>query len=50
VTSLERIAATNTEGRIRAEVQLEGLRAGQAEIKALIVVHDGLNKKALPGK
>jgi hypothetical protein len=50
VTSLEKIAATNTEGRIRAEVELEELRAGQAEIKALIVAHDSPNKKARAAK
>ncbi len=32
----EQIAATNTEGRIRTEVQLTELRDGQAEIKTLI--------------
>lgn len=36
VVRLEQIAATNTEGRIRTEVQLGELRDGQAEIKALI--------------
>jgi len=37
---LEQIAATNTEARIRTEVQLGELRDGQAEIKALIQAHD----------
>jgi hypothetical protein len=36
VVRLEQIAATNTEGRIRTEVQLGELREGQAEIKTLI--------------
>ncbi len=40
VMRLEQIAATNTEGRIRTEVQLGELRDGQAEIKALIQAHD----------
>ncbi|HUO18038.1 MAG TPA: hypothetical protein VMX38_23895 [Verrucomicrobiae bacterium] len=40
VTALEGIAATNTEGRIRTEVELGQLRDGQAEIKALIEAHD----------
>jgi hypothetical protein len=47
VTSLERIAATNTEGRIRTEVELGELREGQAEIKALIQAHDSAGKKSL---
>ncbi|HWJ17702.1 MAG TPA: hypothetical protein VNR65_03135 [Geobacterales bacterium] len=45
VVRLEQIAATNTEGRIRTEVQLVGLRDGQAEIKALIQAHDAANRK-----
>jgi hypothetical protein len=36
VLRLEQIAATNTEGRIRTDVQLGELREGQTEIKALI--------------
>ena len=40
VVRLEQIAATNTEGRIRTEVQLGELREGQQEIKALIQAHD----------
>ncbi len=50
VTSLERIAATNTEGRIRTEVELGELREGQAEIKALIQVHDSASKRVAPRK
>jgi hypothetical protein len=46
VTRLEQIAATNTEGRIRTEVELGELREGQAEIKALIQAHDNASKKA----
>jgi hypothetical protein len=42
---LEQIAATNTEGRIRTEVQLGELRDGQAEIKALIQAHDNTSRK-----
>jgi len=45
VASLERIAATNTEGRIRTEVELGELREGQAEIKAMIAAHDLATKK-----
>jgi hypothetical protein len=45
VVRLEQIAATNTEGRIRTEVQLTELRDGQAEIKALIQAHDSASKK-----
>jgi CRP-like cAMP-binding protein len=50
VTTLEGIAATNTEGRIRTEVQLGELRQGQEEIKAMIAAHDLATKKALPQK
>jgi hypothetical protein len=46
VTTLERIAATNTEGRIRTEVQLGELHHGQEEIKAMIQAHDLATKKA----
>lgn len=48
VTSLEGIAATNTEGRIRTEVELDRLREGQSEIKALIQAHDSATKKSQP--
>ncbi len=40
VTRLEQIAETNTEGRIRTEVELGELREGQDEIKRLINAHD----------
>jgi len=40
VTRLEQIAETNTEGRIRMEVELGELRDGQEEIKRLINAHD----------
>jgi alkylhydroperoxidase family enzyme len=46
VLRLEQIAATNTEGRIRTEVQLGELREGQNEIKAMIQAHDMASKKA----
>ncbi len=39
LTNLERIAATNTESRIRTEVQLGELREGQAEIKRMLQAH-----------
>ena len=45
VVRLEQIAATNTEGRIRTEVQLGELRSGQAEIKAMIEAHDRASKR-----
>ena len=48
VVRLEQIAATNTEARIRTEVQLGELRDGQAEIKALIEAHDRASKKETP--
>jgi hypothetical protein len=50
VMRLEQIAATNTEGRIRTEVQLGELRDGQAEIKALIQAHDEGNRKSAAPK
>lgn len=45
VLRLEQIAATNTEGRIRTEVQLGELREGQNEIKAMIAAHDSATSK-----
>ena len=45
VQHLEQIAATNTEARIRTEVQLGELRDGQNEIKALIQAHDSASRK-----
>jgi hypothetical protein len=45
VQRLEQIAATNTEARIRTEVQLGELRDGQNEIKALIQAHDNASRK-----
>ena len=50
VARLEQIAATNTEGRVRTEVQLGELRDGQAEIKRLIEMHDNLTKKIVRPK
>ena len=48
VVRLEQSAATNTEGRIRTEVQLGELREGQAEIKTLIRGRANANKKDPP--
>ena len=45
VVRLEQIAATNTEARIRTEVQLGELRSGQDEIKTLIQEHDSASRK-----
>jgi|GEM_PF-4894331 len=50
VLRLEEIAATNTEGRVRTEVELGELREGQAEIKHMIEAHDSESKKLLPKK
>ena len=50
VQRLEQIATTNTEARIRTEVQLGELRDGQNEIKALIQAHDIASKKAAAKK
>lgn len=49
VAHLEEIAATNTEGRVRTEVELGELREGQAEIKRLIAEHDSSSKPAIKG-
>lgn len=45
VVRLEQIAATNTEARIRTEVELGELRDGQNEIKSLIQTHDSASRK-----
>lgn len=45
ILRLEQIATTNTEARIRTEVELGELREGQNEIKALIQAHDLATKK-----
>ncbi len=50
VLRLEQIAATNTEGRIRTEVELGELRVGQNEIKGLIQAHDVASKKMIVRK
>lgn len=50
VIRLEQIAATNTESRIRTEVELGELRDGQNEIKALIQAHDVTSKKVAEQK
>ena len=44
VMNLEGTEATNTEGRIRIEVQLGELREGQAEIKRTIEQHESASK------
>lgn len=50
VVRLEQIAATNTEGRIRTEAELEELREGQAEIKVMIQAHDSASREGHPEK
>ncbi len=45
VLRLEQIAATNTEARIRTEVQLGELQEGQNEIKGMIQAHDSGSKR-----
>ena len=50
VVRLEQIAAANTEGRIRTEVQLAELRDGQTEIKSLIQAHDNGSRKSVARK
>jgi len=48
VLRLEQIAATNTEARIRTEVQLVERREGQTEIKTLIQAQAVASKKVPP--
>jgi len=50
VTTVEKIAATNTEARIRLEVELGELREGQAEIKRLLLAHENETKGILRRK
>jgi len=50
VVRLEEIAATNTEGRVRSEVELGELREGQAEIKRMIEAHDSVTRKFAKSK
>jgi hypothetical protein len=50
VMRLEQVATTNTEARIRTEVQLGELRDGQNEIKAMIQAHDSASRKVSPRK
>ena len=50
VQHLEQIATTNTEARIRTEVQLGELRDGQNEIKLLIQAHDSASRKGVARK
>ena len=47
VTNLERIAATNTEARVRSEVELNELRQGQSEIKQLLLQHESNTRSLL---
>ena len=48
VQRLEQIAATNTEARIRTEVELGQLHDGQNEIKELIEAHDTASRGRAP--
>jgi hypothetical protein len=50
LTNLEKIAATNTESRIRSEVELSELRRGQAEIKDMLRAHEDDITKVLHKK
>ena len=45
VVTLEQIGTTNTEARIRTEVELRGLRDELAEIKVLIVAQENVGRK-----
>lgn len=44
VTNLEKVEAANTEGRIRAEVEMGELAAGQSEIKVILQGREKANK------
>jgi hypothetical protein len=46
VARVEETDALNTEGRVRTEVELRELRDGQAEIKRIIVPHEGASKSS----
>ncbi len=50
VVSLEQVGTTNTEGRIRTEVELGELRDELAEIRVLIVGQENASKKVPPRK
>lgn len=50
VTNLEKIAAANTESRIRSEVELGELRQGQAEIKEMLRAHENETLRILGKK
>lgn len=47
VSNLERIAAANTEARIRSEVEFKALREGQEEIKRLLEQHDSQTRAVM---
>jgi hypothetical protein len=49
VMRLEQVEVTNTEGRIRAEVELGELREGQTELKSRIQTHDSARKRVVAG-
>jgi soluble cytochrome b562 len=50
VSNLERIAAANTEARIRSEVEFKALREGQDEIKRLLEQHDNHTRGTIQRK
>jgi hypothetical protein len=50
VARLEEISTTNSEARVRMEVELGELREGQAEIKELLEAHENTSQKAKPKK
>lgn len=50
VVTLEQIGTTNTEARIRTEVELRGLRDELAEIKVLIVAQENAGRKGPQAK
>lgn len=47
LSNLEKIAATNTEARVRSEVELSELRQGQLEIKQLLLQHETSTRSIL---
>ncbi len=50
VTTVEKVAAANTEARIRLEVELAQLRDGQADIKRLLLTHENETRRFLRTK
>jgi len=50
ITNVERTEATNTEARVRTEVELKALREGQEEIKLMLERHENHTNSLLKRK